>query len=188
MPIWTSGLPKVRSLPCRPLRWKGMPMARRIRSPHRMRRSSPASTRTALSRAASGTPCPRKPRRPLRKPWSMSTVTDPASVTGNDQAARCAVSGKRKRTPLAGEPGEERGVELTGLLHHDPVPGGEGDHAAAGPRGEALGPRARVEHERFALAVEVQHRAIGLEHLDAAEAARYAEPAHRIAVSHLRMD
>jgi pimeloyl-ACP methyl ester carboxylesterase len=56
--------------------WKAMPMAPLIRSPLHMRRSSLASTRTAPSRAASGTICLRKLRRPLRKPWSTSTAID----------------------------------------------------------------------------------------------------------------
>src|SRR5262245_57988557 len=66
--------------------------------------------------------------------------------------------------------------------------GREADHAAAGYFGKTLGPGVRMEHKRLALPVQVQHRAMGLEHLDAAKSARYAEPPHRVDVSHLRVD
>ena len=53
---------------CRRSRWKATPTARRIPSRAPTRRSSPARTRTARSTAASGTTCPRRPRRrsPMR--------------------------------------------------------------------------------------------------------------------------
>ena len=51
----------------RPLRLKVMPMVRRIRTLVPMRRNSRANIRTGLSKAASGTICLRKLRRPLRK-------------------------------------------------------------------------------------------------------------------------
>ena len=76
MTIWKSGLPKVRSSPCPPSPLKVTPTARRIRTPVPMPTNSRANIRTGPSRAASGTICPRKLRRPLPKPWSTSTVID----------------------------------------------------------------------------------------------------------------
>jgi pimeloyl-ACP methyl ester carboxylesterase len=61
MPIWTSGLPRVRSSLCPPLPSKVMPTARRIQTPVPMPRNFPASIRTGSSPAASGTICLRKP-------------------------------------------------------------------------------------------------------------------------------
>src|SRR3974390_861757 len=49
-----------------------MPTAPRIRSPPPTPRCSPANIRTEPSRAASGTICPRKPRKPLPKRSSTS--------------------------------------------------------------------------------------------------------------------
>ncbi len=60
----------------RPSPWKAMPMARHIRSPAPTPRNSRANMRTGPSRAASGTTCRRKPRRPLPKPSSKSPRSD----------------------------------------------------------------------------------------------------------------
>ena len=56
--------------------WKVMPMARRIRSRAPTPRCSRANMRTGPSKAASGTICRRKPRRPLPKRSSTSPKPD----------------------------------------------------------------------------------------------------------------
>ena len=75
-----SGLPHSRSSPCPPSRWKATPTAHRTRTPAPTRRNSPANTRTGSSRAASGTTCRRKLRRPLPKLSSMSRKVDPVTI------------------------------------------------------------------------------------------------------------
>src|SRR6202043_3608825 len=62
--------------PCPPSRLKAMPTAPRIRSRVPTPRCSRANIRIEPSRAASGTICPRKRRRPLRKPSSTSPKFD----------------------------------------------------------------------------------------------------------------
>jgi alpha/beta hydrolase fold len=59
-----------------PLPLKVMPMVRRIRNPVPMLRNSRANIRTRLSRAASGTICLKKLRRPLPRLSWKSTVID----------------------------------------------------------------------------------------------------------------
>ena len=76
MPTSTSGLPEARSSPRPPLPSKVMPTVRRIWTPVPTPGNSRANIRTGPSPAASGTICLRKPRRPLRKPWSTSTAID----------------------------------------------------------------------------------------------------------------
>jgi hypothetical protein len=56
--------------------FKATPTVRRVRTPARMPRNSPASIRTDSSREASGTICLKKPRRPLPGLSSKSTVID----------------------------------------------------------------------------------------------------------------
>ena len=72
MTIWKSGLPKVRSSPCRPSRLKVMPTAHRIRNPVPTRRNSQADMSTGPLRAASDTICRRKHRTLLPKRSSTS--------------------------------------------------------------------------------------------------------------------
>ena len=67
-----SGSPNSRSSRCPRSRWKAMPTAHRIRTRAPTRRSSPASTSTGSSPAASGTTCRRKRRRRSPRPSSTS--------------------------------------------------------------------------------------------------------------------
>ena len=68
--------PRLRSSACRPSRWKATPTAPRVWSPPPTPKSSRANTSTATSRAASGTICRRKRRRPLPKRSSPSPKAD----------------------------------------------------------------------------------------------------------------
>jgi hypothetical protein len=74
---WNGGWPKLRSSPCPPSPSKGMPMVHPTRRAVLTSGSSQASMCTAPSLAASGTICRGKPRRPLAKRSSMSTIFDP---------------------------------------------------------------------------------------------------------------
>jgi pimeloyl-ACP methyl ester carboxylesterase len=65
--IWKSGSPKVRTSPCPRLLLKAMPMVHPTRTPVPMPGNSRADMRTGSSRAASGTICRKKLRRPLPK-------------------------------------------------------------------------------------------------------------------------
>ena len=67
--VFSHGWPQLLSSPFRPLPLKAMPTVRRIQTPDPMPGNSLANIRTGLSRAASGTICPRKPRRIL--PWLL---------------------------------------------------------------------------------------------------------------------
>jgi hypothetical protein len=67
MAIWRNGSPKVQSSPSPPLPSKVMPTVHPTRAPVPMPGNSQANMRTRSSRAALGTTCRRKSRRPLQK-------------------------------------------------------------------------------------------------------------------------
>ena len=83
-----------RSSPCRPSRWKAMPMARRTRSPVPTPRNSRANMSTGSSRAASGTTCRRKPRRPSPKPSSTYRGPDHRRVDDDARSLVIAQEGE----------------------------------------------------------------------------------------------
>ena len=105
--IWKSGLPKARSSRCPPLRLKVTPMVRHIRSRALMPKCSRANTSTARSPAASATICPKRRRRPSRRPLLTSMLAEPrrgqlsrlyfhaAGMTPRRQSADPAVAGGR---------------------------------------------------------------------------------------------
>ncbi len=76
MAIWIRALPKALASPCPPLRLKATPTGHHTRTPVPMPGNSRENMRTGPSRAASGTICLRKPRRPLPKLSSTSPVID----------------------------------------------------------------------------------------------------------------
>src|ERR1700730_16499767 len=101
MTIWKNDWPRARSSRCPPSPSKVTPTGRHTRTPVPTPRNSRASTRTGSSRAASGTICLRKLRRPLsRRSWK-SPATDQGSP------APCAVSGIHHGSPdVPGRRGE----------------------------------------------------------------------------------
>ena len=76
---WNSGSPAAPPSPSQRSPSKATPTARLIPNPAPTRRNSRASTRTGPSPAASGTTCPRRPRRPSPRPSSTSPAFDPSS-------------------------------------------------------------------------------------------------------------
>ena len=106
MTIWKSAWRKVRSSPCPPSPWKGMPMELPTRIPVPMPRNSPASTHNGPLPAASDTICRKKRRKPLRKPLLMLTLTERAfhkthfhfGIRGGNGSVRLRFAATRRRS------------------------------------------------------------------------------------------
>jgi pimeloyl-ACP methyl ester carboxylesterase len=74
--IWNGGSRKARTSPCPRSPSKATLMARHTRTPVPTPANSRADTRTGSSRAASGTTCRKRPRRPLPRGSSRSIATN----------------------------------------------------------------------------------------------------------------
>src|SRR6266568_2016282 len=147
MTIWKSGSLKVRTSPCPLLLLKAMPMVHHTQTPIPMPRNSRADMRTGSSRAASGTICLKKLRRPLPKLSSMSTVDfSSASYHLTDTFERSGTSPSHDPSEIYHNKGEPYGSpNPRNDTRSPPLPR---RHSRRGPR------RPAPAHRRDALARE----------------------------------